>query len=118
MQSIDYLREVVFCTEASSSPDLEIDDIDSDGDEDGVDTDSDESEDSSEQDITTPKATIAGKNSDKVVGKKRKRNGLLLKMAREPPPSVTSQEAAESLIDLCLSDGSTDNISAIVVQGL
>lgn len=116
--SIDYLREVVFCTEASSSPDLEIDDIDSDGEEDGVDTDTDESEDSNEQDIITPKVTTAGKNSSKVAGKKRKRNGLLLKMARVPPPSVSSQEAAESLIDMCLSDGSTDNISAIVVQGL
>ena len=29
---------------------------------------------------------------------------------------VTAQEAAESLIDLCLEDGSTDNISAIVVR--
>ncbi len=32
--------------------------------------------------------------------------------------SVTAQEAAESLIDLALAEGSTDNISAIVVKGL
>lgn len=32
--------------------------------------------------------------------------------------SVSAQEAAESLIDLALAEGSTDNISAIVVKGL
>ena len=32
--------------------------------------------------------------------------------------SVTAQEAAESLIDLALAEGSTDNISAIIVKHL
>ena len=32
--------------------------------------------------------------------------------------SVSAQEAAESLIDLALAEGSTDNISAIIVKHL
>lgn len=35
-----------------------------------------------------------------------------------PTTGVSAQEAAESLIDLALADGSTDNISAIVMKFL
>lgn len=40
------------------------------------------------------------------------------KIGKEKKATVTAQEAAESLIDLALAEGSTDNISAIVLRHL
>lgn len=44
------------------------------------------------------------------------KNGSKVEAKKEN--SVTAQEAAESLIDLALAEGSTDNISAIVLKHL
>jgi hypothetical protein len=56
-----------------------------------------------------------------VTGKKRSRDELALveeevKKAAKAMGLVSASEAATSLIDLALADGSTDNISAIVVK--
>lgn len=59
-------------------------------------------------------------NTDAPLQNKGAKNGAKngSKVEAKKESSVTAQEAAESLIDLALAEGSTDNISAIVLRHL
>ena len=58
-------------------------------------------------------STNGSKNGSKNGTKNGSKNGT-----KTEENSVSAQEAAESLIDLALAEGSTDNISAIIVKHL
>jgi hypothetical protein len=67
------------------------------------------------------KSSSSSSSNGNVAGRKRSRDELALveeevKKAAKALGLVSASEAATSLIDLALADGSTDNISAIVVK--